>query len=142
MIGRPEELPQNESCEVSLDFNKGKKPNVWPIIEGTPAGVALHFIDENIDTGPIIARKEVLIEPTETAYSLYHKLIDEKAQRKGITEVRYIEPKFIKKIREVDKTRPNPQSPQLVKDVKEWFIYNEMGAVSYTHLTLPTILLV
>ena len=57
----------------------------------------------------------------------YHKLIDENAKRKGISEVRYIDPKFIKKIREVEKTRPNPNSPQLVRNVKEWYIYNEAG---------------
>ena len=57
----------------------------------------------------------------------YHKLIDESSKRKGITEVRYIDPKFIKKVREVDKTRPSPTSPTLVRQVKEFFIYNEAG---------------
>ena len=57
----------------------------------------------------------------------YHKLVDEGSKRKGITEVRYIDPKFIKKVREIDKTRPNPNSPTLVKQVKEWFMYNESG---------------
>jgi len=57
----------------------------------------------------------------------YHKLIDESSKRKGITEVRYIDPKFIKKVREIDKTRPNPSSPVLVKNVREWFLYNEAG---------------
>ena len=57
----------------------------------------------------------------------YHKLVDESSKRKGITEVRYIDPKFIKKVREIDKTRPNPNSPTLVKQVKEWFMYNESG---------------
>ena len=57
----------------------------------------------------------------------YHKLIDESSKRKGITEVRYIDPKFIKKVREVEKARPAPNSPTLVKAVKEWFLYNEAG---------------
>ena len=57
----------------------------------------------------------------------YHKLIDENSKRKGITEVRYIDPKFIKKIREVEKARPVPNSPSLVKSVKEWYLYNEAG---------------
>ncbi len=57
----------------------------------------------------------------------YHKLIDENTKRKGITEVRYIDPKFIKKIREVEKQRPSPTSPSLIKAVREWFIYNEAG---------------
>ena len=57
----------------------------------------------------------------------YHKLIDENTKRKGITEVRYIDPKFIKKIREVEKQRPVPNSPSLVKSIKEWFLDNESG---------------
>jgi len=56
----------------------------------------------------------------------YHKLVDESAKRKGITEVRYIDPKFIKKVREVNKTKL-PNQPALVKQVKEWFLYNETG---------------
>ena len=44
----------------------------------------------------------------------YHKLIDEGSKRKGITEVRYIDPKFIKKIREVEKARLSPNLPSLV----------------------------
>ena len=34
----------------------------------------------------------------------YHILIDENSPRKGITEVRYIDPKFIKKVRVIEKT--------------------------------------
>ena len=56
----------------------------------------------------------------------YHKLVDESSPRKGITEVRYIDPKFIKKVREVNKTK-QPNQPALVKQVKEWFLYNETG---------------
>ena len=57
----------------------------------------------------------------------YHKLIDEKSPRKGITEVRYIDPKFIKKVRQIEKDQPNPRQPNLVKKVEEWFLYNEAG---------------
>ena len=56
----------------------------------------------------------------------YHKLIDESAKRKGITEVRYIDPKFIKKVREVNKIK-TPNQPALVKQIKEWYLYNEAG---------------
>lgn len=57
-----------------LPFNRGSNPNVWSIIEGTPAGVTLHYIDEGIDTGPIIAQEEVLVEPIDTGETLYCKL--------------------------------------------------------------------
>ena len=56
----------------------------------------------------------------------YHKLIDEKSPRKGISEVRYIDPKFIKKIREVEKDK-GQNGVEVIKNVKEWYIYNEAG---------------
>lgn len=58
-----------------LPFNRGKNPNVWPIVEGTPAGVTIHYIDAGIDTGNIIAQREVPVEITDTGKSLYEKLI-------------------------------------------------------------------
>ena len=56
-----------------LPFNRGKKPNVWPIIENTPAGVSMHYIDSGIDSGEILFRKEVKVEITDTAQTLYLK---------------------------------------------------------------------
>ncbi|MEE3227769.1 MAG: portal protein, partial [Chloroflexota bacterium] len=35
----------------------------------------------------------------------YHKMVDEKQSRKGIAEIRYIDPKFIKKVRIVEKDK-------------------------------------
>ena len=64
----------------------------------------------------------------------YHKLIDEKQTRKGITEIRYIDPKFIKKIREVQKDK-GKNGAEIIKDVREWYIYNEAGV----YPTLPAI---
>jgi len=56
----------------------------------------------------------------------FHKLIDEKSPRKGITEVRFIDPKFIKKIREIEKDKVQG-GVEVVKSVKEWYVYNEAG---------------
>ena len=56
----------------------------------------------------------------------FHKLIEEKSPRKGITEVRFIDPKFIKKIREIEKDKVQG-GVEVVKSVKEWYIYNEAG---------------
>ncbi|KKW19661.1 MAG: Formyl transferase domain protein [Parcubacteria group bacterium GW2011_GWA2_51_10] len=57
-----------------LPYNRGANPNVWAIVEGTPAGVTMHYMDEGTDTGDIIAQKEVPIESTDTGKSLYQKL--------------------------------------------------------------------
>lgn len=58
-----------------LPFNRGQYPNVWSIIDETPSGVTLHYIDdEKIDAGDIISQREVSIEPIDTGMTLYRKL--------------------------------------------------------------------
>ncbi len=57
-----------------LPHNRGRFPNVWSIVSKTPAGVTLHYIDPGIDTGDVIAQKEVGIEVTDTGQSLYRRL--------------------------------------------------------------------
>lgn len=42
-----------------LPWNRGADPNLWSFLEDTPKGVTIHYIDEGIDTGEIIAQKEV-----------------------------------------------------------------------------------
>ena len=58
----------------------------------------------------------------------YHKVIDTKDTRKGITELRYIDPQKVKKVREKIAGRPNPitQVEEKQKAV-EFYIYNENG---------------
>ncbi|MEP6995488.1 MAG: formyltransferase family protein [Acidobacteriota bacterium] len=57
-----------------LPYNRGAYPNVWSIVEGTPAGVTLHVVDEGIDTGEILCQKTVAVSPSDTGQSLYRKL--------------------------------------------------------------------
>lgn len=57
-----------------LPYNRGAHPNVWSIVEGTPAGVTLHYLDDGADTGDIIAQRLVEQEPVDTGERLYHKL--------------------------------------------------------------------
>jgi|AntRauTorcE11898_2_1112593.scaffolds.fasta_scaffold06093_4 methionyl-tRNA formyltransferase len=57
-----------------LPYNRGKSPNVWPLVEGTTAGVTLHHMDEEFDTGGIIARREVETEFSDTGKDLHERL--------------------------------------------------------------------
>lgn len=59
-----------------LPHNRGMNPNVWALVEGTPAGATLHVIDKGVDTGPILSQVRVDVTPTDTAKTLYHKLDD------------------------------------------------------------------
>ena len=66
----------------------------------------------------------------------YHKVIDRESPRKGITELRYIDPRKIKKIREVRKRRPDgattPNSLTMVDEFEEYFLFNEKGVTNTT----------
>jgi methionyl-tRNA formyltransferase len=57
-----------------LPHNRGRFPNIWSIVSKTPAGVTIHYIDQGIDTGDVIAQKEVAVQITDTGASLYRKL--------------------------------------------------------------------
>lgn len=57
-----------------LPYNRGAYPNVWSIVEGTPAGVTIHYMDSGVDTGDILARRKVPVDPVDTGQSLYYKL--------------------------------------------------------------------
>lgn len=57
-----------------LPFGKGAYPNIWCIVDKTPAGVSIHYVDSGIDTGDIIAQVEVPVEPYDTGASLYRRL--------------------------------------------------------------------
>jgi methionyl-tRNA formyltransferase len=58
-----------------LPFNRGKNPNVWPIIRDTPAGVSLHLVDSKIDSGDILSRKIIEVDALDTGKTLHLKLI-------------------------------------------------------------------
>ena len=60
-----------------LPWNKGADPNIWSWIDATPKGVTIHYIDAGIDTGDIIAQREVAMKPTETLQTSYDRLQDE-----------------------------------------------------------------
>jgi methionyl-tRNA formyltransferase len=59
-----------------LPYNRGANPNVWSIVEGTPAGVTLHWMDPNLDTGDIIAREKVETDFSDSGKELYKRLED------------------------------------------------------------------
>ena len=63
----------------------------------------------------------------------YQKLIDRKDPTKGITELKYIDPRKIKKIREVKKIRPKENANlTVVEEYIEYYLFNEKGVQQST----------
>ena len=57
-----------------LPWNRGAHPNVWSAVEGTPSGVTVHHIDEGVDTGDLVAQREVTVSDEETLASSHDRL--------------------------------------------------------------------
>lgn len=56
-----------------LPYNRGKHYNFWALVEQSPFGVSLNFIDDGIDTGDILAQRKIAYDWTDTGRSLYKK---------------------------------------------------------------------
>ena len=65
----------------------------------------------------------------------YQKIIDRNDTKSGITELKYIDPRKIKKIREVRKRRPDGAGPNMlsvVDEYVEYYMFNEKGVAGQT----------
>lgn len=65
----------------------------------------------------------------------YHVIIEEASPAKGIQEIRYIDPRRIRKIREIQKTKDPKTGIELIKKQNEYYLYNERGIIG-THSNL------
>ena len=61
----------------------------------------------------------------------YQKLIDRENPKNGITELRYIDPRKIKKVRELKKIRSTVDL-SITNDYEEYFMFNEKGVAGAT----------
>jgi methionyl-tRNA formyltransferase len=57
-----------------LPYNRGADPTLWSVLEDTPAGVTIHYIDPGVDTGDVIAQREVRFADDDTLATAYDKL--------------------------------------------------------------------
>jgi hypothetical protein len=71
----------------------------------------------------------------------YHAVIDENSPKEGIKDVRYIDPRKIRKVREITRKRiqhGNPMDAVTTKTVNEYFIFNDKGFNYGNKVTGPT----
>jgi hypothetical protein len=65
----------------------------------------------------------------------YQKVINPANTKAGIQELRYVDPRKIRKVREIKKDK-TPSGVDLIREIDEFFIYNEKG-LNYTPGTNP-----
>jgi hypothetical protein len=59
----------------------------------------------------------------------YHVVIDETRPRDGIKELRYIDPRRIRKVREIQKMKDPATGGDIIKTAREYYLYNERGII-------------
>lgn len=103
-----------------LPYNRGKHYNFWTIVEESPFGVTLHFVDKNIDTGDIAYQSVIEKSWEDTGETLYYKA------QKEIVQL------FIEKFPEI-KRGQIPRHPQ---DLSQGSFHkgNELEAASQIYL--------
>lgn len=57
-----------------LPYNRGWHTPSWAILEQTPIGATLHFMDSGVDTGDIVHQAQLSVSPGDTAHTLYGRL--------------------------------------------------------------------
>ena len=62
----------------------------------------------------------------------YHVVVNDKDPKKGIQELRYIDPRKIRKVREISKERDPKTGAQVIRSMAEYYVYNDRGTTTQT----------
>ena len=140
LIRRYRDIAQQSECDTAIEdiINEG--------IVANERDIAVQIVLDNIPYSSKIKKTiteefdEVLrlLKFEEKGHDLFrrwyvdgriyfHKIIDQKTPRKGITELRYIDATKIKKVRKIEKEKDVKTGVDKVKKVHEFFLYNEKG---------------
>lgn len=144
LVSRYREMSLNPECDSAID----------EIVNESIAIDEAKLVEINLDNLKVepktkeIIRQEFdyclnLISFQKYAYEIYrrwyidgrlyyHAIIDEKNPQEGLKELRFIDPRKIRKVREIQQTRPKglenqPAPITTSKTVNEYYIYNDKG---------------
>jgi hypothetical protein len=63
----------------------------------------------------------------------YHVVVDKTNPKEGIQELRYIDPRKIRKVREIQKDRDPQTGAMVIKSIAEYYVYNDRGTTTQTY---------
>jgi hypothetical protein len=63
----------------------------------------------------------------------YHVIVNEKNPKEGIQELRYIDPRKIRKVREVKKGRDPKTGADIVESIAEYYVYSDRGQTTQSY---------
>jgi hypothetical protein len=63
----------------------------------------------------------------------YHIIVNENNPKEGIQELRYVDPRKMRKVREVQKGRDPKTGADIIKSMAEYYMYNDRGTTTQTY---------
>ena len=63
----------------------------------------------------------------------YHVVVDESKPKEGIKELRYIDPRKIRKVRELLKDRDPKTGANIIKSIAEYYVFSDKGTTTQTY---------
>ena len=63
----------------------------------------------------------------------YQVVVNEKSPNQGIQELRYIDPRKIRKVREINKDKDPKTGAMIIKSIAEYYVYNDRGTSTQTY---------
>jgi hypothetical protein len=115
---------QDDEAVVKLDLEKVElSKSVKNLIEEEFNNI-LNLLDFNSKAHDIFKRWYI------DGRIYYHKIVNTSNPKQGIQELRYIDPRKIKKVRKVEKKKDQATGIEFITGVEEFFIYNEKGLIA------------
>jgi hypothetical protein len=145
LITRYREMSNHPECDMAID------EIVNEAISHTENGEVLKIVLDNLKQPDTIKKKIVeefnniqkMLNFSNLADDLfkrwyidgriyYHVVVNEKDPKKGIQELRYIDPRKIRKVREIQKERDPKTGANIIKSLAEYYVYNDRGSTTQT----------
>lgn len=143
LITRYREMSNNAECDMAIDEIVNE--SITHSIDGTVVEINL----DNLKQPESIKKKVVeefnnilrMLNFSNLADDLfkrwyidgriyYHVIVNDKNPKEGIQELRYIDPRKIRKVREIQKERDPKTGAQIIKSIAEYYVYNDGGSTS------------
>ena len=145
LITRYREMSNHPECDMAID------EIVNEAISHTEKGEVLKIVLDNLKQPESIKKK--IIEEFDNIQKMlnfsnladdlfkrwyidgriyYHVIVNEKDPKQGIQELRYIDPRKIRKVREIQKDRDPKTGANIIKSLAEYYVYNDRGTTTQT----------
>jgi len=145
LITRYREMSNHPECDMAID------EIVNEAISHTEHGEVLKIVLDNLKQPESIKKKIIeefnniqkMLNFSNLADDLfkrwyidgriyYHVIVNDKSPKEGIKELRYIDPRKIRKVREIQKERDPKTGANIIKSLAEYYVYNDRGAATQT----------